>query len=211
MKATTKKQAQANKRLLLEQIELNEGQLNGLPSNPRFIKDEKFASLVKSIQDSPEFLKARPLLVYQMKNGKYITIAGNMRLRACREIGMKDVPCYIFPKSTSVKKLREYTLKDNMSYGQIDWDNIANEWEPEELKEWNFDMSEDWMNDAQPEPLIGEEDPPEDLTAGEKQKPFCIKIVCEDEKQLQAFVDDIQQLITDKYQTANYSVSGGEL
>lgn len=153
----TKKQTQANKRLLLEQIELNEGQLNGLPSNPRFIKDEKFASLVKSIQDSPEFLKARPLLVYQMKNGKYITIAGNMRLRACREIGMKDVPCYIFPKSTSVKKLREYTLKDNMAYGQIDWENIANEWEPEELKEWNFDMPEDWMNDALPEPLNKED------------------------------------------------------
>mgnify|MGYP002521724886 CR=1 FL=1 len=211
MTATTKKQAQANKRLLLDEIELNEGQLNGLPSNPRFIRDEKFKALVKSIRESPELLKARPLLVYQMKNGKYVTIAGNMRLRACREIGMKDVPCYIFPKSTSVKKLREYTLKDNMAYGQIDWENIANEWEPEELKEWDFEMPEDWMNE-QPEPLTGEEEePPEELTADEKQKPFTIKIVCEDEKQLQAFANDIQQLINDKYTTANYSVSGGEL
>ena len=67
------------------------------------------------------------------------------------------------------------------------------------------------MNE-QPEPLTDiEEEPPEDLTADDKQKPFCIKIVCEDEKQLQSFADDIQQLITDKYTTANYSVSGGEL
>lgn len=207
---TRKQQPQANRRILLEQIETNEGQLNGLPSNPRFIKDERFNALLKSVRESPEFLKARPLLVFQMKNGKYITIAGNMRLRACREVGMKDVPCYIFPKSTSVKKLREYTLKDNMAYGQIDWDSIANDWEPEELKEWDFDMPEDWMGE-QPEPLTGEEEPPEDLTADDRQKPFTIKIVCEDEKQLQAFADDIQQLITDKYQTANYSVSGGEL
>lgn len=101
----TKKQTQANKRLLLEQIELNEGQLNGLPSNPRFIKDEKFASLVKSIQDSPEFLKARPLLVYQMKNGKYITIAGNMRLRACREIGNEGRSVLHFPEINERKKV----------------------------------------------------------------------------------------------------------
>lgn len=93
MNTTKKKQTQANKKIPLSEIELNEGQLNGLPSNPRFIKDEKFASLVRSLQESPEFLKARPLLVYQMKNGKYITIAGNMRLRALRELGAKDVPC----------------------------------------------------------------------------------------------------------------------
>lgn len=148
MNTTTKKQTQANKKIPLSEIELNEGQLNGLPSNPRFIKDEKFASLVRSLQESPEFLKARPLLVYQMKNGKYITIAGNMRLRALRELGAKDVPCYVFPKSTSVKKLREYTIKDNMAYGQIDWENIANEWEPEELKGWDFEMPEDWFNEV---------------------------------------------------------------
>lgn len=157
MNTTTKKKTQANKKIPLSEIELNEGQLNGLPSNPRFIKDEKFASLVRSLQESPEFLKARPLLVYQMKNGKYITIAGNMRLRALRELGAKDVPCYVFPKSTSVKKLREYTIKDNMAYGQIDWDNIANEWEPEELKEWDFEMPEDWLSEAPELPKNEEE------------------------------------------------------
>lgn len=168
MNTTTKKQTQANKKIPLSEIELNEGQLNGLPSNPRFIKDEKFASLVRSLQESPEFLKARPLLVYQMKNGKYITIAGNMRLRALRELGAKDVPCYVFPKSTSVKKLREYTIKDNMAYGQIDWENIANEWEPEELKEWDFEMPEDWLGDV-PELSKNEEEAATTDTEAEKQ------------------------------------------
>lgn len=168
MNTTTKKQTQANKKIPLSEIELNEGQLNGLPSNPRFIKDEKFASLVRSLQESPEFLKARPLLVYQMKNGKYITIAGNMRLRALRELGAKDVPCYVFPKSTSVKKLREYTIKDNMAYGEIDWENIANEWEPEELKGWDFEMPEDWFAEV-PELSKNEEEEATTDTEAEKQ------------------------------------------
>lgn len=168
MNTTKKKQTQANKKIPLSEIELNEGQLNGLPSNPRFIKDEKFASLVRSLQESPEFLKARPLLVYQMKNGKYITIAGNMRLRALRELGAKDVPCYVFPKSTSVKKLREYTIKDNMAYGEIDWENIANEWEPEELKGWDFEMPEDWFNEV-PELSKNEEEEATTDTEVEKQ------------------------------------------
>lgn len=169
MNTTTKKQTQANKKIPLSEIELNEGQLNGLPSNPRFIKDEKFASLVRSLQESPEFLKARPLLVYQMKNGKYITIAGNMRLRALRELGAKDVPCYVFPKSTSVKKLREYTIKDNMAYGQIDWENIANEWEPEELKEWDFEMPEDWLGEVPELSKNEEEEEATTDTEAEKQ------------------------------------------
>ena len=168
MNTTKKKQTQANKKIPLSEIELNEGQLNGLPSNPRFIKDEKFASLVRSLQESPEFLKARPLLVYQMKNGKYITIAGNMRLRALRELGAKDVPCYVFPKSTSVKKLREYTIKDNMAYGEIDWENIANEWEPEELKGWDFEMPEDWLGEV-PELSKNEEEAATTDTEAEKQ------------------------------------------
>ena len=168
MNTTTKKQTQANKKIPLSEIELNEGQLDGLPSNPRFIKDEKFASLVRSLQESPEFLKARPLLVFQMRNGKYITIAGNMRLRALRELGAKDVPCYVFPKSTSVKKLREYTIKDNMAYGQIDWENIANEWEPEELKDWDFEMPEDWFGEV-PELPKNEEEEATTGTEAEKQ------------------------------------------
>ena len=195
------------RRISLSQLELNDGQLEGLPKNPRFIKDEKFNDLVRSIEQSPEFLEARPLLVYQYAKGRYIAIAGNMRLRACRALKMPDAPCYVFPKETPLVKLREYAIKDNMAYGQIDWDVLANEWEPSELKEWAFELPDGWLGEELP-PLEGE---PEELTSEEKNKPFVIKVVCEDEQQLNDFAQDIQKLIEEKYHGADYSVSGGEL
>lgn len=136
--------------LKLDVLELNEGQLNGVPRNPRFIKDDKFEDLKRSIQESPEFLRANTLKVYPLKNKHFIVIGGNMRLRACRELLMKEVPCYVFPQSTTMKKLREYAIKDNMAYGQIDWDEIANEWDAEELEDWDFDMPEDFKDDLPP-------------------------------------------------------------
>jgi hypothetical protein len=182
------------RRISLSQLELNDGQLQGLPKNPRFIKDEKFNDLVRSIEQSPEFLEARPLLVYQYAKGRYIAIAGNMRLRACRALKMPDAPCYVFPKETPLVKLREYAIKDNMAYGQIDWDVLANEWEPSELKEWAFELPDGWLGEELP-PLEGE---PEELTSEEKNKPFVIKVVCEDEQQLKDFAQDIQKLIEEK-------------
>jgi len=135
-----------HQKIALSRLELNDGQLSGLPKNPRFIRDSKFEALVESIRTSPEFLDARPLIVYPMDNGQYITLCGNMRLRACREVGFLDVSCYVLPKNTPIEKLREYTIKDNMSYGEIDWDSIANDWDMEELKEWDFDLP-DWTGE----------------------------------------------------------------
>lgn len=135
-----------HQRISLERLELNDGQLSGLPKNPRFIRDTKFDALVESIRQSPEFLDARPLVVYPLNNGNYIVLCGNMRLRACRELKFSDIPCYVLPKNTPTEKLREYTIKDNMSYGDIDWDCIANEWDMEELKEWDFDLP-DWTGE----------------------------------------------------------------
>lgn len=130
----------------LSLLQLNEGQLEGLPKNPRFIRDEKFKDLCRSIEQSPEFLDARPLLVYPLDGGNFITLAGNMRLRACRELGMTDAPCYVFPKNTPKEKLREYAIKDNVPFGQTDWD-VLKDWDAEELKDWSFDLPEDWLND----------------------------------------------------------------
>lgn len=135
-----------HQKISLARLELNDGQLEGLPKNPRFIRDTKFDALVESIRTSPEFLDARPLIVFPLSNGNYITLCGNMRLRACQELKMSDVSCYVLPKNTPTEKLREYTIKDNMSYGEIDWETIANEWDAEELKEWDFDLP-DWASD----------------------------------------------------------------
>lgn len=131
------------KDLPISSIELNKGQVAGLPKNPRFIRDERYKALVKSIKDAPEMLHLRELLVYP-HGKKYVVIGGNMRLRACKELGMESVPCKILPQDTPVEKLREYTIKDNNGFGQDDWDILANEWDEGELQEWGVETPADW-------------------------------------------------------------------
>lgn len=141
-----------------EKLELNDGQLDSVPSNPRFIKDEKFEALKKSLSESPELLKARPLIVFPLAD-KFIVLCGNMRLRAGKALNFKDFPCYVLPQTTTSKKLREYVLKDNMEYGQIDWEHIAQDWDKEELAEWDFDLPEGWEFD---DPTLGDDQQGED-------------------------------------------------
>lgn len=133
------------KNLKLDQLELNEGQMYGLPKNPRWIRDQRFLSLKKSIEDAPEMLSLREILVYPMDDveghaGKYIIIGGNMRFRACKELGYKEVPCKVIPIETPVKKLREYVIKDNEAFGQNDWDALSSEWETDELTDWGMEL-----------------------------------------------------------------------
>lgn len=158
-------------------LELNDGQLEGLPKNPRYIKDEKFAKLKLSLQQSPEFLKARPLLVYPLDNGHFIIVGGNMRFLAGNEVGIEDYPCYIFPKETTTDKLKEYVIKDNVAYGSTDWDALANDdWNVDDLQDWGVDcnfLTDDVLED----PLKDTPDLNED-TYKEPEKdylecPFC--------------------------------------
>lgn len=127
------------KNIPISKIEPNTGQIDGLPKNPRFIKDEKFKSLVKSIKDHPEMLDMRELLVFPV-NGKFVVIAGNMRLRAMKEIGYKEAPCKVIDSGTPVERLRAYAIKDNVPFGDNDWDSLANEWDSQELSDWGIGM-----------------------------------------------------------------------
>lgn len=126
-------------KIKIELIETNEGQILGVPSNPRFIKDEKFESLKKSAKEFPEMLEIRDIAVYPL-NGRYIVLGGNMRFRACVDLGYKEVFCVVLPENMSVEKLKEFAIKDNSDgwYGQYDWDKIANEWEIEVLVDWGM-------------------------------------------------------------------------
>lgn len=123
----------------VKDLEVNKGQIFGLPKNPRFIRDHRFAALKKSIEDAPEMLAYRTLLVYP-NNGKFVIICGNMRFRACKDIGYAELPCTILPEDTPVAKLREYTIKDNIGFGSDDMDALANEWEMDELNSWGFEL-----------------------------------------------------------------------
>jgi ParB-like chromosome segregation protein Spo0J len=127
------------KQIKVNKLVNNNGQILGLPKNPRFIKDDRYKKLVKSLEDNPEMLGARELIVYPYDNN-FVIIAGNMRYKACLEIGLKEIPCKILPVSYTVDQLKAITIKDNISYGNDDFDALANEWDVEDLEDWGLDV-----------------------------------------------------------------------
>lgn len=112
------------------------------PDNPRVIKNDKFKKLVKSINDFPQMLEVRPIVI----NKDNIVLGGNMRLRACKEAGLKQVPV-VRVNDWSPEKEAEFVIKDNVSGGEWDWDIIANDWEVRDLLDWGFDMPNYVNND----------------------------------------------------------------
>lgn len=122
-------------RIRLTDLELNKGQVEGLPSNPRQWGRGELDHLVKSIRETPELLEARGLIVWPY-GGKYIILGGNMRFSALREMNAKDAPCYVLPEDTPIEKLREIVIKDNGAFGSWDYDMLANEWDDLPLSDW---------------------------------------------------------------------------
>lgn len=116
-----------------EKISINKIKSN--PNNPRLIKDEKFAKLVQSIKDFPKMLELRPIVV----NDDMIVLGGNMRLKACKEAGLKEVPI-IKASDLTEEQQREFIIKDNVGFGEWEWQMLTTEWEVEELEDWGVDM-----------------------------------------------------------------------
>jgi hypothetical protein len=102
--------------------------------NPRYIKDEKFKKLVQSLRDFPEMANVRPIVV----NTEMVVLGGNMRLKAMQEAGWSEVPVQVV--DWSEEKQREFIIKDNVGFGEWDWDELANTWNAEELTEWGLDV-----------------------------------------------------------------------
>ncbi len=144
----------------LSKLEINKGQIEGLPKNPRLIKDSKFEKLKKSIEDNPEMLGMREVLVFP-HGSKYVIIGGNMRFQACKELQFVTVPCKILDKDTTAEQLRAITIKDNVGFGEHDWELLANEWDSVELEEWGLDVPEfnldhiEIKQNDQDEPILG--------------------------------------------------------
>lgn len=109
--------------------------LKSNPNNPRLIKDDKFHKLVQSIKDFPEMLEIRPIVV----NSEMIVLGGNMRLKAAKEAGLKEVPI-IKAENLTIEQQNEFIIKDNVSGGEWDWDILDNEWEVEQLEDWGLDV-----------------------------------------------------------------------
>jgi ParB-like chromosome segregation protein Spo0J len=164
-------------------------------NNPRILKDDKFKKLVQSIKDFPEMLEIRPIVV----NNEMMILGGNMRLKAIQEIGLKEVPI-IKAENLTEQQQREFLIKDNVGFGEWDWDALANDWNPEELNQWGLDV-----------PLLLDGVEPDDLTDDAKNNPPMIKITLDSVEQLQQAEIDIQELIDRKYPKAFFSVSAGEI
>lgn len=109
--------------------------LNPNPDNPRIIKDDKFKKLVQSIKDFPEMLKLRPIVV----DKDMVVLGGNMRLRALKDAGVKEVEVIIADNLTDDQK-REFMIKDNVGFGEWNWETLANEWDNKQLIEWGLDV-----------------------------------------------------------------------
>lgn len=105
------------------------------PTNPRIIKDDKFKKLVKSIQEFPQMLELRPIVV----DSNMVVLGGNMRLKACIAAGLKEVPIIVADQLTDEQK-GEFIIKDNVGFGEWDWDLLANEWDVEALTDWGLDV-----------------------------------------------------------------------
>jgi hypothetical protein len=165
-------------------LPIKEVKLN--PKNPRILKDDKFAKLKDSIISAPWMLEARPIVIDE----KNIVLGGNMRYQALKELGYKEIHCVKLDQLTAEQK-QEFIIKDNVSFGEWDWEILANDWDAEKLEEWGLDMPVD-----EPMPDLSE--------TGEFEDNKCIKITFKTLEDAQAAEAEVQELLT-SYTSATYS------
>ena len=172
------------KKVLIKEVKPNQ-------VNPRYIKDYKFKKLVKSIKSFPEMLEKRPIVVDE----NMIVLGGNMRLKASIEAGVKEVWVDVAEGWTEEQK-KEFIIKDNVGFGEWDWDILGNEWNESNLENWGLDL-----------PLGFEEMPSaEDLIGEEKESKPSIKITFNNINDLENAEIDIKDILT-KHKNSFYSVS----
>lgn len=134
------------KEINVRDLRTNSGQIAGLPRNPRKISKKQLEKLKKSVADAPEMLQLRELIVVENGN-EFVVIAGNQRLEAAKAIGMKSVPCKVLAADTPAEKLREYAIKDNLPFGEDDWEVLNAEWDKQELEDWGMSVKEAKQNE----------------------------------------------------------------
>jgi len=169
------------------------------PKNPRIIKDDKFKKLVISITEFPQMLEKRPLVCFTDVDGKYVVIGGNMRLKAAKEAGLKELPILLADDWTEEQK-NEFIIKDNVGFGEWNWDELAEDWDTIKLEAWGLDV-----------PGIMEMPSDDELIGEDRNKPPVMKITFTSPEQLQSAEIDIQELLDRKYKGSFYSVSAGEI
>ncbi len=150
----------------MERVDIRQVRSN--PDNPRFIKGDKFEKLVKSIREFPQMLELRPIVV----NKDMVVLGGNMRLKACEEAGIDQVPI-IFADNLTEEQQKEFIIKDNSSFGEWDWDLLANEWDIDMLNDWGIDVPNFDVEDSIDE-------------TPDKEEKLLINVRCENEESQEA-------------------------
>lgn len=146
------------------------------PSNPRAIRKDQLDKLVKSLREFPEMLEARPIVV----DPDFVVLGGNMRLKAAQLAGLTEVPVYV--ASWEEAKHKEFIIKDNLAFGEWDWDMLANEWDAEELDDWGMIL-----------PV--ENDEPSDTDLSDKiEELYRVEVVCTSEEEQEAAYNQITNL-----------------
>jgi len=171
----------------MERVDIRQVRPN--PNNPRVIKDSKFQKLVKSITELPQMLELRPIVV----NKDMIVLGGNMRLKACEAAGLTEVPV-VFADNLTPEQEMEFIIKDNSSFGEWDWDLLANVWDVDQLQDWGIDIG---GFDLSPD----EFDESFDLPDGDKSPFQQMTFTMADEQQtiIKNAIDDIKKTEEYKY------------
>ena len=182
-------------------------QIKANPNNPRIIKDDKFKKLVKSIQDFPQMLQIRPIVV----NNDMIVLGGNMRLKACKEAGLKEIPIIKADQLTEEQQ-REFIIKDNAGFGEWDWQMLANEWDANQLTDWGIDIPDFKIDEssAQEDNFEIPDEIKTDIVLGDLFEIGHHKLICGDSTQTNTFSKLFEQqladlVVTDPPYNVNYT------
>lgn len=167
------------KNISLNLLENNTGQISGVNQNPRDLNNKGFDLAIESIKSFPEMLELRSLVVVPHKN-KYVVIGGNQRLHALRHLEYAEAPCIIADKLT-VAQINEFIIKDNVQYGDWNFDLLANEWETELLVEWGLDLPVEAIIEGMPKDL-----------SDKISYAFKLEIDCKNEETLQSLYDEMK-------------------
>jgi hypothetical protein len=143
------------------------------PQNPRIIKDDKFAKLVKSIKEFPQMLEKRPLVCFTDVDDKFVVLGGNMRLKAAKEVGLKELPILLADDWTEEQKA-QFLIKDNVGFGEWNWEELQSDWDVEQLGDWGLNVPKEWQAESEIEP-----------SGYETQLQWFLNIRCENEEQTQ--------------------------
>lgn len=162
------------KEIEIRDLRPNNGQVEGLPKNPRKISKKQLEKLKKSLEDAPEMLRLRELICVEHPDGP-VVICGNQRLEAAKALGWETLPCKVLPADTDPAKLREYAIKDNLPFGEDDWEVIASDWNTAELEEWGMSVTNQSGSSQEDEQLDIYDSPVQLLPAQEY-----ILIICDD-------------------------------